>query len=533
MVSLSRLAGQMNLRIKGHGDPEILGITEDSREVKPGWVFVAVPGLKFDGRTFIGQAMDKGAAAVMLTGPDAELPVPRLLVGPEELRSVMAGAASIIYGRPSDRIILVGLTGTNGKTTTAYLLEAILNKAGLNPGVMGTVNFRWPGVEMTAPNTTPEGPVLSSCLDDMIKCGSKAAVLEVSSHALSLGRVAGLGFETALFTNLSRDHMDFHADMEDYYQAKKLLFTKHLKPGEKKAVINIDDGHGRRLAGELESALTFGFSPEAEVRGQDLVMSRDGLTLTIVAPGETWVQTSPLIAEINGYNILAAAALSLAMRIEPRTIREALASAQGAPGRLERVGGNSDFLVLVDYAHTPDALAKALKACRDLEPNRLLAVFGCGGDRDKGKRPVMGKIAGEMADLSVITSDNPRTEEPWSILIDVEAGLKDLSLSKYEDGELASDDWRSGAYLMMVDRRSAIREAVRLMEPGDVLLIAGKGHEDYQIIGREKRHLDDREEALDILIKMGREQSSPGSAERHEHCRGVDGERPRRGMGRA
>jgi len=416
----------------------------------------------------------------------------------------MAGSAAIIYGRPSDRIILIGLTGTNGKTTTAYLLEAVLKKAGLNPGVMGTINFRWPGVEKPAPNTTPEGPVLSSCLADMINCGSKAAVLEVSSHALSLGRVAGLGFETALFTNLSRDHMDFHSDMEDYYQAKKLLFTKHLKPGKKKAVINIDDDHGRRLAGELESTLTFGFSPEAEVRGQDLAMSRDGLSLTIVTAGETWVQTSPLIAEINGYNILAATALALAMHIDPQTIREALAEAPGAPGRLERVGGNSDFLVLVDYSHTPDSLAKALKACRDLEPKRLLTVFGCGGDRDKGKRPLMGKIAGEMADLAIITSDNPRTEEPWSILIDVEAGFRDLSLAKYEDGELASDDWRGGTYLMMVDRRAAIREAVRLMEPGDVLLIAGKGHEDYQIIGREKRHLDDREEALDILVKMGR-----------------------------
>ena len=504
MVSLSRLAEQMNLRMKGQGDPEILGITEDSRAVKPGWIFAAVPGLKFDGRDFISEAVANGAAAVMMPGPDLELSVPRLLVGQEELRPVMAGAASIIFGRPSDKIILIGLTGTNGKTTTAYLMEEILKKAGLNPGVMGTINFRWPGVEKPAPNTTPEGPVLSSCLAEMIGCGSKAAVLEVSSHALSLGRVTGLGFETALFTNLSRDHMDFHSDMEDYYQAKKLLFTKHLKPGRKKAVINIDDDHGRRLAGELESCLTFGFSPEAEVRGQNLTMGRDGLTMTIVTPDDTWVQTSPLIAEINGYNLLAATALSLTMHLEPRTIREALASAKGAPGRLERVGGNSDFLVLVDYAHTPDALAKALKACRDLEPKRLLVVFGCGGDRDKGKRPEMGRIAGEMADLAVITSDNPRTEEPWSILLDVEAGIKNSLALKYADGELSSDDWQSGTYLMMVDRRAAIREAVRLMEPGDVLLIAGKGHEDYQIIGREKRHLDDREEALDALDQMGR-----------------------------
>ncbi|MDR2945876.1 MAG: UDP-N-acetylmuramoyl-L-alanyl-D-glutamate--2,6-diaminopimelate ligase [Candidatus Adiutrix sp.] len=503
MVSLSRLAARMNLRRAGDGDPEISGITEDSRAVQPGWLFVAVPGLKYDGRDFIDEAVKRGAAAVMLPSPDLDLPVPRLLVDSRELRPAMAGTAAVVHGRPSDRLILVGLTGTNGKTTTAYLLEAVLQKAGLAPGVMGTVNFRWPGVERPAPNTTPEGPVLSGCLAEMIDSGAKAAVLEVSSHALALGRVAGLGFESALFTNLSRDHMDFHADMEEYFQAKKLLFTKHLKPGQKRAVVNIDDEYGRRLAAELDSPVTFGFSPEAEVRGLGLRLSRDGLSLTITAPGVTWEQTSPLIAEINGYNILAAAAMALALRLEPATIREALASAIGAPGRLERVGGNNDFLALVDYAHTPDALAKALKACRDLEPRRLLTVFGCGGDRDKGKRPLMGKIAGEMADLSIITSDNPRTEEPWSILLEVEAGLGELALSKYEDGELASDDWRRGC-LLMVDRRAAIREAVRLMEPGDILLIAGKGHEDYQIIGREKRHLDDREEALASLESMGR-----------------------------
>ena len=504
MVKLSRLAEQLNLKVNGEGDPELVGITEDSREVKPGWLFVAVPGLKFDGRNFIEAALKAGAAAVMIPGVDQALSVPSLAVPEKELRSYMAGAASIIHGRPSDRIALIGLTGTNGKTTTAYLMEAILKLAGLAPGVMGTIDFRWPGTVRPAPNTTPEGPVLTACLADMIECGSRAAVLEVSSHALSLGRVAGLTFEAALFTNLSRDHLDFHRDMEDYYQSKKLLFTRHLKDSGQRAVINIDDDHGRRLAGELgQAALTFGFSPEAEVRGGELKLSREGLSLSVDYQGRRWVQTSPLLAEINAYNILGATALSLALHIEEETIKSALAQASGAPGRLEKVGAGSDFLVLVDYAHSPDALAKALKACRDLEPKRLLAVFGCGGDRDRGKRPIMGRLAGEMADLCLITSDNPRTEEPWSILLEVEAGLADLGLVRYEEGELASDDWIQKAYLMVVDRRAAIREAVRLMEPGDVLLIAGKGHEDYQIIGREKRHLDDREEALEALKRLG------------------------------
>ncbi len=505
MARLSRLAEQMKMRVAGSGDPEITGITEDSRAVRPGWLFVAVPGLKYDGRDFIGQALAQGAAAVMMTEPDQELPVPRVLASFESLRPAMAGLAALIYGRPTDRLITVGLTGTNGKTTSAYLLEAVLKRAGLNPGVMGTINYRWADQVRPAPNTTPEGPVLSGSLAEMAAAGAKAAVLEVSSHALVLGRVAGLGFEAALFTNLSRDHLDFHQDMEEYYQAKRLLFVKYLKPGGRRAAVNIDDPYGRRLAEELgEAALTFGFDEAADVRGSDLRLGRDGLALTITTPAGTWTQTSPLLAEINAYNLLGVAALGHILHLERRTVREALAESAGAPGRLERVGANPDFLALVDYSHGPDSLAKALKACRELDPRRLLVVFGCGGDRDRGKRPIMGRLAGELADLAVVTSDNPRTEEPWSILLEVEAGLEGLDMAKYEAGELASD-WPARGYLMIVDRRAAIREAVRLMEPGDILLIAGKGHEDYQIIGREKRHLDDREEALEALKREGRD----------------------------
>ncbi|MDR0881997.1 MAG: UDP-N-acetylmuramoyl-L-alanyl-D-glutamate--2,6-diaminopimelate ligase [Candidatus Adiutrix sp.] len=504
MISLSRLTQELKLKAAGQGDPGLSGLTEDSRQVRPGWLFAAVPGLKYNGRDFMAEAVGRGAVAVLLTEPDVNLTVPRLIVPREKLRPVMAEAAALIYDRPAEKMTLVGLTGTNGKTTTAYLLESILRQDHKATGVMGTINYRWPGQTRPADNTTPEGPALMAALADMAAAGAQAAVLEVSSHALNLGRVSGLAFDAALFTNLSRDHLDFHQDMEQYYQAKKSLFTTHLKKGGQRAAVNLDDESGRRLASELGPAsLTFGFNPEARVRGSGLKLSRNGLSLKIETPQGCWEQSSPLLAEINASNLLGAVALSLILDIPVETVKAALAGATGAPGRLEKVGGNSDYLVLVDYAHTPDALAKALKACRDLEPNRVIVVFGCGGDRDRGKRPLMGRLGGELADLSLITSDNPRTEEPGSILLEVESGLDGLKLERYEAGELISDGWNSG-YLLMVDRRAAIREAVRLMEPGDVLLISGKGHEDYQIIGRDKRRLDDREEALKALQALGR-----------------------------
>ena len=504
MVALSRLAGQMNLKIIGSGEAEISGITEDSRAVRPGWMFAALPGTKFDGREFLGEAVARGAAAVLMSGPDVPLPVPRLLVAEERLRPAMAFAAGLIYGRPADRLILVGLTGTNGKTTTSYLLEAVLRRAGLNPGVMGTINFRWPGHLRPAANTTPEGPLLSGTLAEMVAAGCRSAILEISSHALALGRVTGLSFEAALFTNLSRDHLDFHPDMESYYQAKRELFVRYLRPGGQRAVVNVDDEYGRRLAGELgDGALTFGFGRGAGVRGENLTLGRDGLSLDIVYGSRSWRQSSPLLAEINGYNILAAAALALALHIPQAAVVEALAPCPGAPGRLEKVGPGGDRLVLVVYAHSPDALTKALRAARDLKPARLVVVFGCGGDRDRGKRPLMGRAAGEGADLIIVTSDNPRTEAPEAIIEEIESGLAGLNPARLQAGVPGPAEWRPGSCLVIPDRRAAIGEAVRLLGPGDILLIAGKGHEDYQIIGREQKPFDDRVEALAALEAAG------------------------------
>ncbi len=509
MIRLGEAAKQIKARMEGDPQTELWGLSEDSRQIKPGWLFAAIPGSKLDGRDFIDQALAQGAAAILsLDDGDERLKRaqgrPLILLKSETLRPAMAKAAELIFGSPAESMILVGITGTNGKTTTSYLAEAMLTEAQAAPGVLGTVNFRWPGHLQPSINTTPEGPKLFELLAGMRAAGSRAAVLEVSSHALALGRLGDLRFDAALFSNLSRDHLDFHRDFEDYYQAKKLLFTRHLKAGSRRAVINIDDAYGRRLAGELKrgQVLSYGFSPEAELRGSQLETSRQGLSLRVDFDGLSLRLSSPLLAELNAYNILSAAALGFALGLEAQIIQKSLAQSTGAPGRLEKVGP-AERLAVVDYAHCPDALAKALSACRGLEPKRLLLVFGCGGDRDRGKRPLMGRLAGELADLSVITSDNPRTEEPGSILMEVAEGLADLPVRRAEAGELSPATWRKGSYLLMLDRRAAIEEAVRLMEPGDILLIAGKGHEDYQIIGREKRPFDDRQIVAQAMRQAG------------------------------
>ena len=504
MVLLSQLARELNLELVGEGDPALNSFVCDSRKVESGAMFAAVPGAVHDGRSFIENAQKKGAVALMLADSDYSCPLPRLIVPAARMRSLMASAAAIIYERPAEKLQMIGLTGTNGKTTCSYLLESVLNEAGQNPGVMGTINFRWPGHLVPAANTTPEGPELQTNLGQMMKAGAKSAILEVSSHSLELGRVATLNFDWALFNNLSRDHLDFHADMEDYFNAKRKLFLEHLKDGEGRAVINVDDVYGQRLAEELgPRALTFAFENEAQVKGRILKSGRDGLKIEIVSPHASWTQVSPLLSAVNAYNLLAVVSVSLAMGLDPVVIQNALSSAAGAPGRLESVGDNPDYLVLVDYAHSPEALEKVLQTGRELCEKRLLVVFGCGGDRDKGKRPMMGQIAHSLADIRLITSDNPRTEEPWSILEDIIAGLPG-GLTRYEVGELNTDEQDPLGYIATVDRRVAIHEGVRLMAPGDVLIIAGKGHEDYQIMGHEKRYFDDRKEALGALTELGR-----------------------------
>ncbi|MDR1657351.1 MAG: UDP-N-acetylmuramoyl-L-alanyl-D-glutamate--2,6-diaminopimelate ligase [Deltaproteobacteria bacterium] len=517
-MKLKQLANNLGLTALGDTDPEIFGITDDSRKVTDCDMFAAVKGTALDGRNFIGAAKDNGAAAVILAPPDLADIGPRILTqGPEaDFRRWLALAARLIYGAPDEKLRLIGLTGTNGKSTVSYLLEAILLEAGISTGVIGTVDFRWPGGQTEAPNTTPEGPLLFKTLNQMVKSGCRAAVMEVSSHGLELGRIAGLKFEAALFTNLTRDHLDFHGGMEEYYLAKRRLFFEHLS-ADGRAVISADDPYGQRLISEVGNrAITFSLGAKADVCGLDLTLGRQGLSMTVVEADRKYQVQSPLLGRFNALNILAACALAKTLGIEIDQIQSALARSSGAPGRLQKVGG--DYLALVDYAHTPGALATALESLRALGPDRLIAVFGCGGDRDRGKRPLMGAEAGKLADLAIVTSDNPRTEDPLAIIEEASIGLTALGLKPVKATELglgseANDSAGSRAelkaklkdhFLVVPDRRQAIRLAVNLMEQGDLVLVAGKGHETYQIIGRQKIKFDDVQEVAAALKEAGR-----------------------------
>ncbi|MDR1546486.1 MAG: UDP-N-acetylmuramoyl-L-alanyl-D-glutamate--2,6-diaminopimelate ligase, partial [Deltaproteobacteria bacterium] len=426
-----------------------------------------------------------------------------------------AVAAREVWGRPDEALTTAGLTGTNGKTTTAYLLEAALTEAGLKVGVMGTVDYRWPGTTLEAPNTTPDGPRLFRALAAMRQAGCQAAILEVSSHALDLGRLGEMSFRAALFTNLTRDHLDHHGDMEAYYQAKRRLFTERLRPGpggRPSAAVNLDDPYGARLAAELgDQAIGFGFGPRCRIRGTGLALSRRGLTLDVEGPWGRRRLSSPLLGRFNASNLLGALALLETLSIDPDVSFAALSRANGAPGRLERVGARDEYLTLVDYAHTPEALAALLASIRALAPRRLLCVFGCGGDRDRGKRPLMGREAGRLADLCLLTSDNPRTEDPWRIIEETARGLAETGLRpvRAQDGRLPAEELHDGRpaqgiFVVEPDRERAIQLAAALLEPGDALAVAGKGHEAYQIVGRDKRRFDDRERALAALSAAGK-----------------------------
>ena len=507
-MMLSELARALGAHsTTGDRDAPVTAVEYDSRRVGPGAIFVAVRGHQVDGRRFIPQAVKAGAAAVLTDAPLETDPGVPVLTLPD-VRSGMALAAAVLYGRPTEGLLMIGLTGTNGKTTTAFLLESILEADGRKTGVLGTVNFRYAGRVRPAPNTTPEGPDLQKMLAEMRDSGVSAAVMEVSSHALDLGRVAGCAFDAAVFTNLSQDHLDYHGDLDCYFEAKAKLYSDYLR-GKKlaqgpAAVINIDDSWGRKLAERHAGrTVTFGLDPDADVRALDHCSERTGLTARIDTPAGAFDLRSPLIGDFNLYNVLAATAAAHAVGLPLEAVSRGLSASHGAPGRLERVGQNDDYLVLVDYAHTPDALDRALSAIRALAPRRLVTVFGCGGDRDRTKRPLMGRAAGRLSDLAVVTSDNPRTEEPLAIIEEILPGLARPELRRI-DAESIDGGYEPGGYVVAPDRREAIRLACRVLGPGDALVIAGKGHEDYQILGREKIHFDDREEALLALSEEGK-----------------------------
>ncbi len=508
------LNGVAVLDFRGDPELEITGIAYDSRAVNPGDLFVALKGRNLDGHQFIEEALSRGALALVTEHPLPGRKAAALLRVPDA-RSALAKLALRFYEPPLHALNLTGITGTNGKTTTSYLLEAILLAAGRQPGVLGTVNYRYPGHRCPAPVTTPESLDLMRTLRAMADAGVTDVVMEVSSHALAQGRTRECPFRTAVFTNLSRDHLDYHLDMEAYFEAKSRLFRNLDRRGAgtlTRGVINLDDPRGAELVRLTPvPVLTYGLSDGCAVRAEGIQLSPAGLTARLIAPQGEVAIDSALLGEFNVYNILAAAAAALSLGVDLAAVAAGVHSLQSVPGRLESVANSRGISLVVDYAHTPDALGKALQALRALTTGRLIVSFGCGGDRDRGKRPEMGRIAAGIGDLVIVTSDNPRTENPAAIAAEIEVGIRASGLERIPSGAEGRPTDRG--YLVELDRRSAIRRAVALARAGDAVLIAGKGHEDYQIIGAERRSFDDRIEAAEAA-KAGRRRDggNPGGA---------------------
>jgi len=479
----------------GGAGVEIEGVAHDSRAVRPGDLFFALAGGRTDGRRHVAEARARGARAVVASGPLDAGGLPVVCVA--DPRRVLGLVAARLAGDPSARLTLVGVTGTNGKTTTTYLLEGIWRAAGHTTGVIGTISYRVGAESRPAPYTTPEAPELQRLLAEMRAAGASHVAMEVSSHALVQERVRGCRFDAAVFTNLTRDHLDFHPDMEAYWAAKARLFLDHLPAGGKPdpvAVVHVDDPAGARLARAVRTrCVPVGRAPDAVVRAVDVETSLAGTRGTLVLDGRRLPFVSPLVGAPHAENVAVAAAAAWALGVAPEAIAAGLAAAAPPPGRVERIAGPG-FTVVIDYAHTPDALARLLDALRPLAAGALIVVFGCGGDRDRGKRPLMGEAAARRADLVVLTSDNPRTEDPARILAEIEAGVRATGFPP-----LAAPRAGERGYVVEVDRRAAIALAVDLARPGDLVVVAGKGHEDYQIVGTEKHHLDDCEEVRRVL----------------------------------
>ena len=467
-----------------------------AQHVQRGGLFVAVTGFSADGHDYVDEAVRRGAAAVVAEKPvDAAVPVVRVA----DSRMALAQISTEFFGRPAAALTVVGITGTNGKTTTAWLVESILQQAGFSTGVIGTINWRYGGKFFDNPVTTPESIDLQRMLADMRAGGVTHVAMEVSSHGLSLGRIEGCDLDVGVFTNLSQDHLDFHGTMEAYWQSKREMFVRHLGPANPKAgrvaVINIDDSHGAQLAAEHAGPIvTTALSEGAAVRAEKIELRRRGISADLVTPGGGGRIASALVGRHNLENILSAAGVGIALGLSVDAICSGIASVKRIPGRLEPVQGSKQRFVFIDYAHTPDALENAMRALRAVCPGRLICLFGCGGDRDRGKRPRMGTIAAELADLAIVTSDNPRNESPEGIIEEILAGIEPLGLRRYGRKELVSGFEETG-YAVEADRRRAIRLAAACSGTGDTVLIAGKGHETYQIIGDRRTDFDDRKEA--------------------------------------
>jgi UDP-N-acetylmuramoyl-L-alanyl-D-glutamate--2,6-diaminopimelate ligase len=477
-------------------DLRIQQVVHDSRKVQGGALFVAIHGEATDGNLFAKDAAKRGAVAVV-SGTTASVDWPKEIpwIEVNEPRKALAIAAANFYGKPADALRLVGVTGTNGKTTTTSLIDSIVKASGAKAGLFGTIGYHTPKGDKPAPNTTPESADLQGFFAEIRDAGGTYATLEASSHALAMDRLWGCHFATAVFTNLTRDHIDFHKTFENYFAAKRRLFEGTGAGAPDVAVVNADDEWGKKLVGVAKKTLTYGLQNGADLKAKKFQLSFDGLNFAAQTPNGTIQLESPLVGRINVYNILAAIGAGIALGFSNDLIEAGIRNLNAVAGRFQRIDQGQPFLVVVDYAHTDDALENLIKTARELNTKgRIITVFGCGGSRDRTKRPIMGETSGRLSDLSVLTSDNPRQEDPLKIISDIVVGMQKSA----------------GKYMIEADRANAIQLAIEEARTGDIVLLAGKGHEDYQIFADYTIHFDDREVARKALAARGYAETPKG-----------------------
>jgi len=466
-------------------NPEITSVEMDSRKVKPGSLFICIDGFTVDGHNFVKQAVENGAVAI-LAQKEIQTSVPVAYV--KDTQRAMAAIGSCFYQYPTHSLNLVGITGTNGKTTTSYIIDEILKKNGEKTGVIGTIGMKIGEEIFEGKNTTPDSLTLQSMFSKMIEENVTTAVMEVSSHALHLGRVHGCEYDVAVFTNLTQDHLDYHKTMEEYKKAKGLLFAQlgnsFSTKNKKFAVLNGDDEASKEFTSNTQAhVITYGLNSKFDLYAEDIHLTNVGTKFTLHCLNETVAVEMKLIGTFNVYNVLAAIGAGIALQIPLNTIIEAIESMEGVPGRFQAVNADQDFTVIVDYAHTPDSLENVLHTVKQLAKGKIITIVGCGGDRDKTKRPLMGGFAADLSTYAIFTSDNPRTEDPITILEDMQVGLTNDNIT------------------VILDRREAIKHAVNIANNDDIIVIAGKGHENYQIVGTEIHHFDDVEEAKEAILQ--------------------------------
>jgi len=497
-MKITDLIKGLDIEATGDGESEISGIIYDSRNAFKNCLFAALHGSKEEGKKYINDAVSKGAAAV-LTDDKTNAENNPLLGNTtwlfcNNVSETMGKVSSRFFKDPSASMKIFAVTGTNGKTTITYLLENIFRDMHIKLGVIGTISYRYGSIDIPALNTTPQSADIHKMLRKMKDLGADGAAMEVSSHGLVQNRISGCNIDAAIFTNLTRDHLDYHKTMEEYKKAKFLLFEKYLKESGKKnkfSIINSDDRYGNELIKIVEGdIITYGIDSDADIRATDISMSRDRTEFSIVTAGKKIRIKTKLVGKYNIYNIIAAVGCAVSQNADISKIVESIEKFRPAPGRFETINAGQPFMAVVDYAHTPDALENVLSALKSISHEKIITVFGCGGDRDRLKRPLMGEISCRLSDYTVITSDNPRSENPERIILDVEVGFQRMKCSNYE---------------VVIDRAPAIEKAIDLCGKNDILLVAGKGHEDYLIIGDKKIHFSDREVITDLLARKYRQ----------------------------